>query len=541
MEIHRRSSGRVTLLLIAITFALGACQAPPSLDGSWGIPPQEPFDGVPASLEVAIIADNQIHHQYGDPVWLRSGLTNKYVSVAIRPVQLDYYAPAIMQWIVENVGDRRPLIHLGDALNAGCVWEWETFLAIIGQTERGWVMAPGNHDAYYFGNGHFDLEEWQRVCDEGDGADGRMTKDRFVEHYLRALAAQGAVTLPTNLEGEGVQRVSRADTGTTSRVNFMSVEEVAWRIDRERPWRSFVVQRLNVSLPNAPEPVVVVLLDTSQYSLRPRLIPWWFGMRNAGLNGELLDDQISVVDGWLREGQANFIMGHHPYAAITSQGKRAIDGWRSDPGLVLYVSAHTHKAQWFVNEGEGANWVELNVGSTTDWSPEYRTLYIEQADAATKVGLRTQRQPVAELWDAQCEPEWEVDPDGPYYYIRYRDLTTPDPTRTQIALMNTLLSTHSWVLQKIPSGAGNTRWPPGTSSDAQVLTKIQSTIGGNNSLDAKVALARELRDFEAARTVESREDQKQFHLCQAMWSSKYDLDGARAPGVNDPYLLVPKE
>ena len=61
------------------------------------------------------------------------------------------------------------------------------------------------------------------------------------------------------------------------------------------------------------------------------------------------------------------------------------------------------------------------------------------------------------------------------------------------------------------------------------------------SLDTKVALARQLRDFEAARKVVDPDDQRQFHLCQAMWSSKYDLDGARAPGVNDAYLLSPEE
>jgi hypothetical protein len=541
MIFQRRRLAGVILFSVALTFAVAACKTPPSLDGSWGIPPQEPIGGAPASLDVAIIADNQIHHLYGDPVWLRSGLTDKLVSVTIRPVQLDYYAPAILQWVTENVGDRRPLIHLGDALNAGCVWEWETFLAIMNQTGRGWVMAPGNHDAYYFGNGHFALDEWRRVCDEGDGADGRMTKDRFVEHYLQALATRGVINLPATLEAEGVQRASRAGTGATSQPNFIDVEEVAWRIDRRRPWRSFVVQRLSISLPSSPEPVIVVLLDTSQYAQRPRLVPWWFGTRNAGLNGELLDDQISVVNGWLRQGEVNFVMGHHPYGIITSQGKTAIDGWRHEPGMVLYVSAHTHTAQWFVRQGEQANWLELNVGSTTDWSPEFRTLYVEQADAVSKVGLRTQRQPVADLWDEQCEPEWEVDPDGPYYYIRYRDLTTPDPTRTQIALMNTLLATHGWVLQNIPSSAGNTHWPPGTSSDAEVLTKISGTMGGSSSLHAKIALARELRDFEAARAVESPEDKKQFHLCQAMWSSKYDLDGARAPGVNDAYLLAPKE
>jgi hypothetical protein len=538
---RRRRSLGVISLLAATTLAGAACQSPPSLDGSWGIPPQEPLEGVSASLDVAIIADNQIHHLYGDPVWLRSGFTNQFVSVAIRPVQLDFYAPAILRWIVENVGDRRPIVHLGDALNAGCIWEWKTFLAIMNQTGHGWVMAPGNHDGYYFGNGHFALDDWLRVCDTGDGEDERMTKDRLVEHYLRALAAQGSLTLPDTLKADGVQRVLRADTSVDPRPNRIDVEEVAWRIDRRRPWRSFVVQRLSISLPSSPQRVVVVLLDTNQYALRPRLVPWWFGIRNAGVNGELLADQIGVVDGWLRQGQVNFLMGHHPYDDITSQGKNAIDRWRRDKGMTLYVSAHTHKAQWFVHEGGEKNWLELNVGSTTDWPPEFRTLYVEQAEAANKVGLRTQRQPVADLWDAECPPDWEADPDGPYYYIRYRDLATPDPTRTQVALMNTLLATHSWVLQKIPSSAGNTQWPLGTRSDEEVLAKIQDTIDGISPLDAKVALARQLRDFEATRSVESPDDQKQFHLCQAMWSSKYDLDGARAPGVNDAYLLAPKE
>ena len=523
--------------LFVILLVNAACQSPPSLNGDWGIPPQEPLGGVPASLNVAIIADNQLHHLYGDPVWLRSGFTNQVVSVAIRPVQLDFYAPAILQWIVEDIGDRLPLIHLGDALNAGCVWEWNTFVAIMNQTGRGWFMAPGNHDSYYFGNGHFALDDWLRVCDTGDGKDGRMTKDRLVEHYLRALADQQLVSLPATLESDGIHRVS----GSGAQANFIDLEEVAWRIDRQRPWRSFVVQRLNVSLPNSPERVVVILLDTNQYARRPRLIPWWFGLRNSGASGEFLDDQIGLVDSWLGQGQVNFLMGHHPYDVITSMGKTAIDRWRGDPGMALYVSAHTHTAQWFVHEGEQTNWLELNVGSTTDWPPEYRTLYSEQAEPVAKVGLRTQRQQVSERWDMQCEPDWEVDPDSPYSYIRYRDLATPDPTRTQVALMNTLLATHSWAIQKIPSSAEKTQWPPGTGSDEDVIAMIKNAMEASSSLDAKVSVARQLRDFDATRSVQSTEDQKQFRLCQAMWSSKYDLDGARAPGVDDAYLLVPRE
>jgi hypothetical protein len=526
---------------VAIVLAFGLSQPLSSQEGNWGIPPQEPLKGVPTSLDVAIIADNQIHHLYGDPVWLRNGFTNRFVSEAIRPVQLDFYAPAILRWIVKNIGDRRPIVHLGNALNAGCIWEWETFLAIMNRTGRGWFMAPGNHDAYYFGNGHFALYEWLRVCDRGDGEDGRMTKDRLVELYLHALAAQGSLTLPETLEADGVQRALSADSSADPRPNRIEVEEVAWRIDRRQPWRSFVVQRLSSSPPASPERMVVVLLDTSQYAGRPGIPPWLFGAHSASDKGELLPDQISVVDGWLSRGQVNLLMGHHPYGVITSRGKEAIDRWRREKGVTLFVSAHTHTAQWFVHEGREKNWLELNVGSTTDWPPEFRTLYVERSEAAKKVGLRTQRMPLAYLWDAECKPDWEPDPDGPYYYIRYRDLATPDPARTQIAFMNTLLATHSWVIQKIPSTAGNRNWPPGTRSDQEVLAKIQSTIDGPVSLDTKVALARQLRDFGATRSVESPEDQKQFHLCQAIWSSKYNLDGAYAPEVDDAFLYLPIE
>ena len=68
-----------------------------------------------------------------------------------------------------------------------------------------------------------------------------MMKDRFVESYLQALASQGVVTLPESLDAAGVQRVSGVDAGP----NLMAVKEVAWRIDRHRPWRSFVAQRLS--------------------------------------------------------------------------------------------------------------------------------------------------------------------------------------------------------------------------------------------------------------------------------------------------------
>lgn len=535
---------RARALGLPILFLLAgaACQAPQSLDSSWGIPPQEPREGIPASLDVVVIADNQFHHLYGEPVWLRSGFTDRIVPVAIRPVQLDFYAPALLRWIVRDVGDLHSIVHLGDALNAACLWEWQVFVETMSGAGKGWVMAPGNHDSFYFGNGHFSQRDWRGVCDTGDGADGRMTKDRLVESYLRALADQGMISLPESLEGDEVLRATMPeDVAEEWPADRIRLEEVAWRIDRARPWRSFVVQSVNITVRNSPERVIAVLLDTSQFAQRPTLIPGLFGSRNAGISGAMGSDQIAVVEGWLARGQVNVVMGHHPYDRLTRDSREAMDRWRAGAGVAVYVSAHTHRAQWFVHKGAGPSWLELNLGSTTDWPPEYRTLFMETGVAEGKVGLRARRQQVADRWDADCAPEWEVEPGSRHDYIRYRQIGTPDPGITQDQLMDTLLATHAWLLRNNPSADGNTVWPAGTDSDAAVLAAIDRTIEPEVDLDAKVALARSLRDFEENRALDAPEDREQFKLCQAMWASKYDLDGARAPHVNDAFILAPKE
>ncbi|MGH2362228.1 MAG: hypothetical protein ACRDGM_17010, partial [bacterium] len=67
--------GLRVILQTALTLALPlvlACAHPPSLSSTWGIPAQE-ASGSPLSLQVVLLADNQLHHLYGDPVWLRSG------------------------------------------------------------------------------------------------------------------------------------------------------------------------------------------------------------------------------------------------------------------------------------------------------------------------------------------------------------------------------------------------------------------------------------------------------------------------------------
>jgi len=535
----------VVLLLSCGVWACLGCRHMASLSGSWGIPGQE-GDGEALSREVILIADNQIQHLYGDPVWLRSGFTNRFVSVAIRAVQLDFYAPDILRWIVENYGDRRVLIHLGDALNMACSAEWEVFVDVMGANGRGWVLAPGNHDAFYFGNGDFSRDEWKAACATGDGRGTPFTKERFVRAYLAALASQKQhgvpgfhFELPDPLPNEGTWEVPSG--------NGALLTGVAWKIDDRHPWRSFVVQRLDLRLPGAVDPVTAIMTDTTQYAFRPGLLPI-YPWRNAGVTGNLGGDQIAIVSRWLGEERPQvmkLVMGHHPYDALAGRARDALDRWRARDGVDLYVSAHTHTAQYFVHGGQEDAWLELNLGSTTDWPPEFRTLAVStDTRYEDQLAVRLQRYPVHRVWEKEqildCRPEWEVPPERKDFYLAYDELLTPNPLETQKALMDILLRSHEWLLRFVPSSSINTAWPSASSSDAEVAQAIHAALASHD-VEEKLSLLRELRQFERERKVASFEVQREFHLCQAQWASKYDLRGRRAPDVDDAYILIPKE
>lgn len=534
--------------IFAILFLTG-CH-PTSLPSDWGIPPQE-TEGDPLSIPVILLADNQLHHLYGNPVWLRSGFTNQFVAVAIRPVQLDFYAPDILKWIIKNYANRRRVIHLGDALNIACSVEFDAFEQIMNESGKGWVLAPGNHDFYYFGNGHFAWDEWVRACKTQNGNGRPMTKDLFIESYLNSLAEQSQ---KFNNFGFADSVPLKEGYWETPEDQAPFLSGIVWKIDKDDPWRSFVVQRLNLTLPGNTTsshkpggPVIAILLDTNQYDIAPGLLP--IIRKNSGVTGGLLDDQIKIIDEWLAnqpQGQTTIIMGHHPYHTLTRTAREAIDRWRTDRGVALYVSAHTHKANYYVREGSDANWLELNIGSTTDWPPEFRTLTVSSARGYDqKVAFRMPRLPVHALWEdlqiPRCEPEWEVTTDREDFYINYAELTTPDPKKTQIALMNILLRSYEWLLRFVESSPTNKTWPDGTKNDQEVLKKIDHTLNQTKDLDQKLNFLRQLHFFETNRNVKDQILQHEFHLCQAKWASKYDLHGARVPNVDDAYILIPKE
>src|SRR5262245_3599794 len=122
-------------------------------------------------------------------------------------------------------------------------------------------MAPGNHDSYYFGSyDPQDLELWDMAC---NGAGERVDKERFIRHYLAALIARDDPRSRALAEALGLAGSLAEPRGTLAEMLPLDfewsvsgelpgfLERVTWHIDEQQPWRSFVLQMIDITRPGA--------------------------------------------------------------------------------------------------------------------------------------------------------------------------------------------------------------------------------------------------------------------------------------------------
>jgi hypothetical protein len=608
---------RYCLIALAVV-VLGGCglfpSTPQSLLQGHLIPTNKPRS-TPVSRTLILVADNQLHNLYGQPVrFLRTSDADRLVQSAIRPVQLDFYGPDFLKWVVEGPGRVFPIVHVGDAADLSCTGEFLKFSDIMRQAGNGWVMAPGNHDGLFFGNMHLDAadpfwNDWRAACEH---AGEPMTKDLFIRYYLATLALQQAAghhafachlgfdekpldparfdQIVQSIPDRGNWRFSQDNPKCAPESGGGSplLQAVAWSIDRGEPWRSFVVQEVDLTLdrsvrpPSDPGPDVsvrAVILDTAQYHLKPSLLP----KLNAGLIGELLSDQINEVKTWVQspipQERLWLLIGHHPFGDLSQSAQGAVNDLRGHAKALLYVSGHTHAGQFFVNASDASGqdrWLELNVGSILDWQPEFRFLQLHSTGEGWM--MEAPRIPMDEkLRDAENVPDndrqWEAKPGDADYYLRYEDFKGLDglnATKTEVRLKTALLAAHRRLLCFTPtdkSAAPNASfWPRGCRSDDDVLNTIDRMILGQSSpmqrgdggachirkeidqglaaapLDAMIEFLVELDRFERERPLEAhlQEERARFRLSQAIWASKYDLVHARKPLTDDWYVIFPR-
>jgi hypothetical protein len=575
---------------------LAACGGPPqNLPPEWEILEGDP-GGLSVSQPVLLVADNQLHNLYADPVELRrTGLANRLVPSAIRPAQLDLYGPSFMEHVIEKHGGNMPVLHLGDACDLSCTGEFARFAAIMRGARKGWMMAPGNHDGYLFGNEQADTAGrlWQAAC-RNSGVP--MNKALYVRLYLAALALQadvdagcralaarlgladrippdGGRSLPLDAFerllgelGRDVPREGRWPEAAPGPDRTL-LRRIRWKIDHGAPWRSYVVQEVDLTHPQkeaAPPPLSAALIDTCDYGTPPALLPIF--AVNSGLTGEMGSEQSQEVRRWMREDEASrrawVLMHHHPYDALSSRTRTRCDELRTAGGVPFQVTAHTHAGRYILH-GEHLEdpepdprdrdtWLELNLGSILDWPLEYRTLEFSWIDGRVRArNFRSfmERTITKLLVEPADQPAWEAKPGEPDDYLKLEHFTKLDAPDTELRLRRGMLAAFDRRLGIVPTdpergtreeeaAAATGFWPPGCGSDDDVRARIRGLIA-NGGLAEMTAFLLELERFDRARPKDRKLDAK-FRLNSALWASKYKTARGRRPLIDDWFIVFPK-
>ncbi len=574
------------LPLALLLVAAAACVRPdpaPRFTPAW-----EPFDptseGWLSTRPALIVSDCQIHNLLSRAVPDRNLSIEALAGTAIRPPQLDLFAPDVLAWILANGGpDAEVVLHLGDGLDLACEGELSTFLEVMDGGGRPWFMAPGNHDFYYFGSyDPEDLELWDRACYRSGG---RLHKDRFIRLYVASLLAREeprmkalAEALPGELPLDFEWRAPAGMPGFLDRI--------AWHIDVQEPWRSFLLQSVDLTRPGKePWPIHAIMMDSCQYSRRPGLIPnaWktWPLSLNCGFTGEMLPDQMRTLRAWLEDAgpSERFVLNcHHPFESFAPRTRSSLGWLWRERQIGMLLSGHTHQGFFAHHDlGGDLDQLELNIGSTTDWPMEWRVLtgfmnpereqsYI-RAERFTLVDVLENRQGFFEL-------DWEVPMGAPDDYRGYKQgqaasgllidfylahhltpywLPQPHirPNRaardTEEQVKNTLLWTYWRLIKDFPTDAEARppAWPQGCRSDTDVVERIRAFKGSEDVLEEKIALLEELATFEKSRSTRdpktgeaSDAARLRFKISQAAWASRFEASEGRRLRIEDQLIRV---
>jgi len=587
-----------------ISVLLAACVSPPR-ESNW-MPALEPFSpedpGWNKSRPTLLVADCQLFNIFTQPQAQRNLSSKSMADSAIRPPQLNLFADEVLRWVItEGSQDTEVIIHLGDAIDLACEGELRLFLDTMNGGDKPWLLAPGNHDCFYFGN--YDpvrSDAWKSACHESGAI---LRKDLFVRMYVASLLAQRGPGFDGLAESLGLTDVRDADLSELAqripghfsweapRGAGAFLDAIAWNVDWKRPWRSFVLQRADIS-GRGPDGLAcrAILLDSCQYWERPIMIPnaWqsYPVQLNCGLSGEILADQLRIVRAWVEEGsdpdEILVMMSHHPLNRIAPKSRSSLKWlWRAHPlSIPTYVSAHTHRGH-FAYHPLSEDWegLEMNIGSTTDWPMEWRTLRYfvkEGGDGPGDFYVQSELFALADVLEnheGYFLPEWEIPVGAIDDYRRYAQgaqsagslfdfflsyhMTPPfmSPAaprpreaaiETEHILKNGCLRTYQRMIELFPtSPRKNALWPAECTEDTDVLAKIDQALGDEGDIDDKIELLKQLTLFDRSRTPHdpstgqtTSDELMRFKICQAVWASRFESTHGRRLTPTDQLIRV---
>ncbi|MHC5049078.1 MAG: metallophosphoesterase family protein [Planctomycetota bacterium] len=584
---------RAAGLLLLLALLVGGCVQPdphPRFTPAW-----EEFDPTEEGWFVTrgalLCADCQFHNLLSQPLPERNLSAEAAEATAIRPPQLDLFSPEVLEWILENdTADKEVVLHLGDATNLATTGEFERFVESMSRSPKPWFMAPGNHDIDYFGvYTARDPEVLKAASFRGGEA---MDKGRFIRRYVatllrqqdagcqalrRALGleirpdatpAQAAARIPASFEWYGDEDVAGL------------LDRICWKIDEEQPWRSFILQGIYLGRIDQ-RGVQVFLLDSCQYTRRPVRAPnAWRSYPvdySCGLTGEMLPDQLRKIREWLEARNHGAVFAcHHPFEVLAARSRTNLGWLWREYRVSMMVTAHTH-AGYYAHHDLGGNrdQIELNIGSTSDWPMEWRTLQGFVNPDKETVYIRSVRNMLVDVLRRRggfFDRDWEI-PLGarddyrgykrgqsakgllvnyylgahytPYWLKPPRTRANKAAHDTEVEVKDTLLWTFYRLVKHFPTDPDRpAAWPTGCENDQAVMELLESTHR-RGSLNRKVLVLEEVYAFERSRgthdpkTGAATDDvRKRYKISQAVWASRFMAAQGRRLRVEDDLIAV---
>jgi len=528
--------------------ATASCADGPSLASRFDILNGQ-ANGRAASIPVGIIADTHAHYLWGRPTFIQNPLADRISASAIRTPQSDLWGPDTEEWLLDRLVTT-PLIHLGDAADIACVAEYDQFLRMMSRhqakSHQPWFSVPGNHDSYFYGNYQDTGGHWDAACD----GSRKLVKSDLVKWYLSALAMQP----DPKVAAIAGQLGAPSGTIDTPKDRPGLLAAVAWKEYPSEPWRSWIVQELDLSI-GGQRPVLAILLDTAVYDLPPILVPGPGDEVNAGLHGDVGAEQAAVVRAWAatarKLGATLLVLGHHPYDSLMTHARDLLDELHARDGAALYVSAHDHSGKWGVI-GHGLDtWPELNIGAMIDEPVELRNFRLVSTDsteaAPGRIAVTTPLHRLDSELDTGLGPdvphctrhkEWEAKPGDPDFYVSYRQLSAFAIDDVQRNILTVILSSWRRYLQYVKSAPGQPPWLGQYKDDTELDGAISEALKSGD-VGRELALAKSLDIDASNRQVVDETIRIQYRICQGWWGSKDELAHRRVPAVDDWSVILP--
>jgi hypothetical protein len=588
------------------------------------------------STRIYLISDNQRHEVLGGGVnWFRSSASDVITKVAIRPPQLDLFGQDLIREALQTIDGF--VLHLGDACDISNTGEFGRFAWDMRLAPNGWVMAPGNHDGFFFGNSSRTkenlIDEWNQSAEsyEINGTSFKsqaMQKDRFVSYYLAALVLQdevwsGQLARKLGTEkylGRWAERNRVATAGqpitfseywtelvalqeeiyraTDADQSHFSLEltqndppigqpylrRVAWHIDKNDVWRSFVLQEVDISAPSAattstPERTSILVLDTAHYGVQPsldhgipsgvlhKLTSGGVDYQIAGEHGNILESQESaarnLTNAMAAEGRRWILASHHPYATLGRATPTRFNSIRSAGGIPVTLSSHTHSGEIRLNldKVRQDHFLEINVGSLLDSPIEFRDLQVHRL--GDRLAVSSNRHVMENLLRdkkllAEQLPGYRPSPGDPDYYLAYtqEEGFEADHDVTDFRVKKLILAAYLRMFRLFEADdpdQSSTYWPMGPNgkqlgSHEEVIDAMQNMLVGvqDDEIDRLNRFLYQLQEFDRTRrfSAAGKEQIRAYRLSQAVWASRTERrifeGGTTAIDPDISFLILPR-